>query len=313
MLLVLPQYYWISLQQGSDNAPLMNRTKQEFMGEQKAFSSSRSEMGNHRQQKDRASPLSLQPQYHIVFSTSCSLQQNWESYVFFYFCKKIAQPGNVTRIASGCNDREAAALVEFHQNHIATMSSSFHLHLTPDYSRVRLAEGKHSYKYMNKPYGMRHWMEEGLGLGWSQDNTTIISKGGRREQEHRDVLDGIVILMDPDMILLRPIGHDYAHEEVLWVDPIEPATKVVRHGYPMAQQDGYLNNEWMKLNFSYITGKPEGEFVSRPAFEDGPKYWNTGPPYLATVKDMYQIVSRWTELTPRVLDVYPKVSMTLVR
>jgi len=237
------------------------------------------------------------PDYHIVFSSSCTPQQQWESWVFFYHAMKVQQPGNVTRIASGCSKKEAADLQLFHQQYIETMSSSFHLHLTPDFSRVRLSEGKHAYKYMNKPYGLRHWFEHG-GLGLIE-NQTIPSPAR----------DGIVMLLDPDMILLRPLLHDLTNQDVIWVDQARnkkpPATMVVRHGYPIAQQDGYLDNSWMKLNTSYITGQPEGSYQPVPAWQDGHRHWNTGPPYLATVADMYKIAVRWTEYAPRVLDIYP--------
>jgi hypothetical protein len=59
---------------------------------------------------------------------------------------KVKQPGNITRIASGCSKEQATELEIFHHKYIQIMSESFHLHLTPDYSRVRLAEGKHAYK-----------------------------------------------------------------------------------------------------------------------------------------------------------------------
>ena len=262
------------------------------------------------------------PDYLVVFSTSCSDQQNWESYVFFYHARRVRQRGSVTRIASGCTSREAEALRDMHLQHIAPLEihderleQSFRLHLTPDYSRVRLSGGTLPYKYMNKPYGLRHWMEHELRLGWTADNTTITtpfsehdSSTANHQQEqsakHQQILDGIVILMDPDMILLRPIGHDFSSAEELWVDGEKPAITKVTHGHPIAQQDGYLNNEWIKLNSSYITQDPT---ITRPAWSEGPKHWNTGPPYLATVSDMYKIVSLWTETAPRTLDVYPKL------
>ena len=110
--------------------------------------------------------------------------------------------------------------------------------------------------------------------------------------------------MDPDMILLRPITHDFSRAEEMWVDGKRPAITHVTHGHPIAQQDGYLSNEWMKLNYSYITQDPT---MTQPAWSDGPLHWNTGPPYLATVSDMYRIVIIWTETAPRTLDVYPKL------
>lgn len=246
------------------------------------------------------------PAYHIVFSTSCSEQQHWESYVFFYHCFRVRQPGHVTRIASGCSEKEATELQAFHEQFIAPMADpaiqTFGLHLTPDYSRVRLSEGKFAYKYMNKPYGLRHWMEHELQLNWAQEDKRIVSpfSAENRTTEHAALLDGIVILMDPDMVLLRPIGHDFSSHRELWAK--KPKVTKVTHGNPIAQQDGYLSNEWMNLNFSYITGDST---IQRPPWSEGPLHWNTGPPYLATVADMYQIVSLWTETAPRVVEVHP--------
>jgi peptidyl serine alpha-galactosyltransferase len=249
----------------------------------------------------------VNPSYHVVFSTSCTAQQHWESYVFFYHCMRVRQPGSITRVASGCSEQDTIDAQQFHDKHIAPMAvqstQSFELHLTPDYSHVRLAEGKFAYKYMNKPYGLRHWMENNMQLGWTDDNTTITSPYfDVKQQQHRDLLNGIVILMDPDMILLKPIGHDFSDDNELWVE--KPAVTMVTHGNPISQHDGYLNNEWMKLNFTHITGDPS---VKPPAWSEGPVHWNTGPPYLATMSDMYKIVSLWTETAPRVLDVYPKL------
>lgn len=90
------------------------------------------------------------PDYHVVFSTSCTAQQNWESYVLFYHTMKVKQPGNVTRIASACTAKEAKEQTDFFNKYIHPMNpGSFHLHLTPDYGKVSLAHG-HYYKYMNK-------------------------------------------------------------------------------------------------------------------------------------------------------------------
>jgi peptidyl serine alpha-galactosyltransferase len=55
--------------------------------------------------------------------------------------------------------------------------------------------------------------------------------------------------------------------------------------------------------FVFTRNLPVPNFT-KPPLADGPKHWNSGPPYLATVKDMYQIVVRWTELAPRVLRMH---------
>jgi len=91
-----------------------------------------------------------QPDYHVVFSTSCSPLQDWQSFVFFYHAMKVKQQGSVTRIASGCTVFEMRQLQNFHDRFVRPMSDRFFLHLTPDFSRVRLENGQ-PYKYMNKP------------------------------------------------------------------------------------------------------------------------------------------------------------------
>jgi hypothetical protein len=116
----------------------------------------------------------------------------------------------------------------------------------------------------------------------------------------RRVEDDIVILMDPDQILLRPILHDFSDvDNHLWVtkgsEP--PTTFKVRHGYPMAQQDGYLNNQWMSLDTAHITNRTEGDYLPLPKSEDGPLHFNTGPPYLATVRTcMLSLLICWRSL-----------------
>lgn len=244
---------------------------------------------------------------HVVFSTSCSDQMHWESFVFFYHAWKVKQPGTVTRIASGCNDEEAAAAVAFHQASIQSkISDRFYLHLTPDFSKQRLHDNaKSSYKYMNKPFGLRDWLENSLGMEEedtkSTNNNNDDPKGRPSLAAKAGVEDGVVILMDPDMVLLRPLLHDFSQEDVIWAEE-KPTTTIVTHGKPIAQQDGYLDNKWMNINGTFVTGDAT---IGRPKDRTGPLNWNTGPPYLATVKDMYDISLLWTVYAPRVDHVNP--------
>jgi hypothetical protein len=78
------------------------------------------------------------PSYHVIFSTGCSPSQNWQSYFFFYHALAVHQPGNVTRIASGCTAQQEIELYHFHERFIHSMSDNFLLHFTPDYSKLRV-------------------------------------------------------------------------------------------------------------------------------------------------------------------------------
>ena len=89
--------------------------------------------------------------------------------------------------------------------------------------------------------------------------------------------------------------------------------KIVSNGNPIAQQDGYLNSKWSNLNITFVTdgkNKLPTDFNGRM---DGPLYWNTGPPYLATVHDMYNIAKLWTEYAPRVYKIHPELFAEMVR
>lgn len=58
--------------------------------------------------------------------------------------------------------------------------------------------------------------------------------------------DGIVFLLDPDFVLLRPITHDFSDaENHIWTES-NPRTRVVQHGFPIAQQDAYVSHELLR-------------------------------------------------------------------
>ena len=65
------------------------------------------------------------PQYFMVFSTSCSPFQDWQAMAFFHFAQKVNQPGIVTRLISGCNDLEAQAQRQIFEEKISSPLASF--------------------------------------------------------------------------------------------------------------------------------------------------------------------------------------------
>lgn len=226
--------------------------------------------------------------YHLIFSTDCSPYQHWQSYLVYYTAMKVKQPGHVTRIASGCQDEEAAAMQEWFATNVQGMSQRFHLHMTPYFSGVKDDKGESvgDYKFFNKPFGLRHWMENA-------------------EHMSRHQRDDIVILIDPDMPLLRPIVGDFSSERETVISPRRLKHKLgdhVDHGLPFAQTYG-LGAQWERFDLDKIAGADSPtKLVSK---EDGALFYPAGPPYLATVQDMYNIAVKWTEFAPRVYEQYP--------
>jgi hypothetical protein len=199
---------------------------------------------------------------HVVFSTGCSTFQDWQSYVFFYHALKSGQKGTVTRIASGCKEEDAETLKRLHKEQIEIMSPNFQLHLTPEYSRVK---PRVKFKYFNKPFGLNHWMEHVLGYPDRPKND-----------------DAMVVVLDPDMMLLRPFNSkDFSSSTEIWrpTKSSLPLRLKVEHGSPFGQQYGFALQWKDKVNMTYVAnGEPSRvETIDRQEARD---HYIVGPPYI---------------------------------
>jgi hypothetical protein len=207
---------------------------------------------------------------------------------------KVKQPGHVTRIVSGCEDNEEKDMKAWFESNIKNMSGRFHLHFTPHFSQVVDSEGKviGDYKFFNKPYGLKHWLENFELLNF--------------QNGFFDRPDDITILIDPDMALTRPLTGDFSDNRETIIGKSRDGKKKladkVQQGIPFAQTYG-LGVKWQTFDIDKIAGttSPAKE-VNR---EDGNLYFPVGPPILGTLVDMYSIASKWSEFVPRVHDQYP--------
>jgi hypothetical protein len=223
--------------------------------------------------------------YHAVFSTGCSTFQDWQSYVLFHSFLQSGQQGKLTRIASGCKKQDIQAIQKLFQEQIAVMAPDrFHLHLTHDFSKVKPGI---NFKYFNKPFGMQHWLTNVLGY---PDN---------------HVHDGtIIILLDPDQLILRPFTNDFSNSNEIWrlKKPGEKQLKI-EHGAPFAQQYGF-GMQWLdEVEMDHIA--PDSPVVTMERKEAEKYYFAMGPPYIATARDMFSIVTKWCEFVPKIYDDYP--------
>lgn len=164
-----------------------------------------------------------------------------------------------------------------------------HLHITPDFSRIPKKK-KGSYKYFNKPFGVLHWMEKALGY----------------PENHELHDDSIIILMDPDQIMLRPFTNDFTNSSESWRSAKKHKLKI-EHGSPFAQQYGYGVQPFKQVKAENVfLGKNFPTPVSNLTKEEmNVYYFSMGPPYIATAKDMWSIASKWSEIVPLVHNEYP--------
>mmetsp|Transcript_54818 Transcript_54818/g.164058 ORF Transcript_54818/g.164058 Transcript_54818/m.164058 type:complete len:543 (-) Transcript_54818:1065-2693(-) len=238
---------------------------------------------------------------HIVFSTDCSSYQHWQSYLLFYSALRSKQPGTVTRIASGCSEEDAAYVHRWFDDQILPMSSRFRIHLTPHFSSVKdKVEGheKKDYKYFNKPFGLRHWIEESTTMGLHDENGKVEVK----------FPDSVIILIDPDMIILRPITTDFSSDRDVIIPKrvLKDRKMRLEEGIPFGQAYG-MGAHWKDFDMDSIIGKG----VPSPARDlpriEGLLRYAVGPPYLANAKDMHSIAVKWTDFVPGVYEQYPKL------
>ena len=236
------------------------------------------------------------PEHHIVFSTACDYNQNWQSYLFFHNAYKIQQPGHITRIASGCQPDQHKRLLDFHNTVISKLSSStnnnFHIHFTLDYSNI--GDDQKAYMYFNKPFGVMHWLEHELLRHRYLDNRTKFN-------------EAIIMILDPDMLLLRPLTYDFRSADGLQWNrgpPPRAGLKVV-HGSPWAAYFAFSDGPW-RLDLEYVFANHH--HTNSPALNVSKfgaiNKYQGGPPYIATGKDMLSIVTMWCELVTRVYTVY---------
>lgn len=239
--------------------------------------------------------------YHLIFSTDCSEFQHWQSYLLFHSAFKVDQPGTITRIASGCSDEDAVTARKWHDEHISSvMGEQFLLHLTPHFSGVKDADGKTigDYKFFNKPFGLLHWLEHAIGFADGSENSDGSGSGPLNNE------DDVVILIDPDMVLLRPITGDFSNDRDVVIGKRHQKNRKmkVEHGSPFAQKYGF-GTQWRTFNLHEIAGEDSpSKKVSQP---DGGSFYPAGPPYLGTVRDMHAIAEKWSEFVPRVHKEYP--------
>lgn len=188
-------------------------------------------------------------------------------------------------------------MVAWFDRSVQFMSRRFHIHFTPKFSEVKDGGGKVTgdYHFFNKPHGLKYWLEHSELAGFQETTRTF---------QHAD---DIVILIDPDMLLMRPITKDFSDERDTLISE-ERRTKVlsteVKHGVPFAQTY-VLGTLWQKFDLDKIAGKDSP--AKDVNWEDGGHYYMVGPPYIGTVHDMHRIAVKWSEFVPRVYAQYPEL------
>lgn len=214
--------------------------------------------------------------YHTVFSTDCYSHMYWRNYMVFYTALKVRQPGHVTQIVSGCNEKEAENIMNWFYKNVAVLSERFHIQLTPHFSTVSNGE-VHEYRKFSKAFGLKYWMEHSPNLERkTHANTSPIFD---RKHDH-----DIVISIEPEMVFTRPIK----------IDP-----KIIVKKGSLVVQSYDNGSQWESLDLDRISIdelSPAGSYDQ----SEKSKYFAMGPPYIIDLGDMHEISKKWSEYVHRV-------------
>ena len=142
---------------------------------------------------------------------------------------------------------------------------------------------------------MKHWLEQGLSYS---ENVEKLE-------------DAIIMVLDPDMILLRPLTYDFTGSNVLLHNangrrvPLTAPWKVM-HGRPRASHYVFGDGPF-KLDLAHVFANHTDSPALRVSQVDAYTSYAGGPPYMATGRDMFAIVTVWCDLVPGVHSVYPQL------
>ena len=253
-----------------------------------------------------ANPDDTADHMHVVFSTSCSLSHDWQSYLFFFHAMAHKQRGDVTRIVSGCSPEDEIKMKELHEKQFSVMSPNFLIHFTPEFGKQLESEGVswQKTKYWNKPFGLKHWMEHRFGYVWSDNDEEITVP---KFDDH------VIVLVDPDMLMQKPFVNDFSDM------PLDQWNKYYRklghedelvgkvtQGHPAAQ-DYSFGSKWLhpvKAHLTEIVG-PDSP-VHDVSEEDARLVFAAGPPYWMTARDAFRISYKWAEFLPGIFKHHPQ-------
>lgn len=121
--------------------------------------------------------------------------------------------------------------------------------------------------------------------------------------------DDILIVLEADMIFLRSITNDFTPTSVYEPKFVDGSNTdedgngaSVQHGRPFAAKYN-VEAIWKEFNLPYVTGS-ETTPASELSNEDVAVHYTIGPPYIASMADMYDLTPAWLKAVQTAPDEY---------
>jgi len=264
---------------------------------------------------------------HILFSTDCSVFQDWQALVLFHSAHRVGQRGHITRLASGCGAKAQFELITLYARLWPSSRTGgwvYSVHFPPDFQAEAVLHSK-----AHKPHGVQHWLRR-----YAQPEVVTSSVHSRGAGAARLLVgnDTIVALIEPDFLFLRPLTvqvRDSASSLFPPQDSVARAQAVVapryvRKGQPVGQLIHGLGAPWAVLesrrqskkslrssnsnsnggggadlfDVEHICGKDSA--CNSISVEEALRAHAVGPPYLVHIDDFRKIVDSWVQMVPKI-------------
>lgn len=214
---------------------------------------------------------------HLVFSTGCTNPSTEVSSLMMQqTAMEVGHRGPITRIVSGCTEKQQAEIVER-----ATLYHDFRYHFTKQYFPHPVPNVTDNYSPYNKPFGMRDWL-----------NNNVID-------------ENFVALVDADFVFLKPLQvNTKSNQDIRYAGHRQPSTvsNEVKPGVALAQDwFNYMRGGLWKSKPELIQKICKGQPCARISIPDAEEYFApTGPPYIFHISDARKFVDDYCHFTVEV-------------
>lgn len=149
------------------------------------------------------------------------------------------------------------------------------------------------HRYFNKPFGFHEWLMD----------------------KKDSIYESIIVLIDPDMIMLKPfLFHIKEEAERIAIELQKTTTETenrkpklrdlyVREGHPVSQKYG-IGGKWVKW-----TGFCDERESCNVSERDAWRWYSVGPPYMLHKNDWLKVTPKWIEYSPAALKWEPQPSI----
>jgi len=258
---------------------------------------------------------------HILFSTDCSVFQDWQALVLFHSAHQVGQLGHITRIASGCDAKAQFELVTLYARLWPVSRTDgwvYSVHFPSDFK----AEVAKAYK----PFGVQHWLQVNAHPALTKTSIHSRSSSGDGSKTTHPLVgnDTIIALIEPDFLFLRPLTVRLGKNPASLYPPeytTHQQTEMpdyVQKGNPVGQSVHALGSPWAGpenrqkskkslrgregedhyFDVEYICGKASA--CSTVTVKEAAKWYAVGPPYIVHIDDFRQIVDAWVLMVPKI-------------